>query len=174
METTLPLTDGADGANGVNGAVRHWDSSSIVPMWQNGKEIATSTTFEVESPVTNKVAWKCSAAGKQDAVAAIEAAEKAFPAWSKTKPGTRRDIFLRAADLVERRTAELKEYATTEMGAAPPLLGFTLGLCVDYLKDTAGKLSLATQGFVPELDEEGRHAMVYKEPYGVCLGISPW
>ncbi|KAL9115919.1 MAG: hypothetical protein Q9227_000287 [Pyrenula ochraceoflavens] len=169
MDETLPLTDGA-----TNGTTRHWDSSSVVPLWLNGKEVTTSSTFDVDSPVTNKLAWKCSAATKEDAVAAVEAAQKAFPAWSKTKPKERRDIFLRAADDVDRRSAELRSYAETEMGVAEPMIMFMLATFSDFLRDTAGKLSLATVGSIPEVAQEGQHAMVYKEPYGVCLGISPW
>ena len=49
--------------------------------------------------------------------AAVAAAEKAFPAWSKTKPGHRRDLLLKAAEELVRRKDDLWHFCSTETGS---------------------------------------------------------
>lgn len=89
-------------SNGVNGSSNH-----TVPIQVNGKEVETEHTFDVVNPATGKVIWESSSASKKDAISAVEAAKAAFPAWSKTKPSKRRDILLKAANIVDSRAEEL-------------------------------------------------------------------
>jgi acyl-CoA reductase-like NAD-dependent aldehyde dehydrogenase len=50
---------------------------------------------------------------------------------------------------------------------------FTFGVAIDACKDAAGLIQ-TIQGSVPTVAEEGANAVIYKEPYGVVLGIAPW
>ena len=54
-------------------------------------------TFERKSPITGEVVSRAAAATVDDVKAAIDAAQKAFPAWSKTGPNARRKLLLDAA-----------------------------------------------------------------------------
>ncbi|KUJ10940.1 uncharacterized protein LY89DRAFT_595576 [Mollisia scopiformis] len=83
---------------------KNQDGTLIVPMWINGKEEITSSTFEVTSPKTDRTCWKAVSATTEDALRAISSAQAAFPSWSQTKPTTRRDILLKVADLLQERT----------------------------------------------------------------------
>ncbi|RYP14074.1 hypothetical protein DL765_006608 [Monosporascus sp. GIB2] len=150
------------------------DAVPAVPLIINGKEVVTKGTFPVVSPLTCKEIWSCSSASKQDVSDAVGAAEAAFPAWSKTKPSQRRDLFLRAADIVLRRKEELGSYMHHEIGADKDYQEFILGLAVEGLRDTAGRIAGAVQGQVPESIHDGMKAIIYKKPYGVVLGIAPW
>lgn len=60
-----------------------------------------------------------------------------------------------------------------ETGASDYWAGFNVRLSIDMLKDVAGRIS-SIKGEAPILGEEGTSAIVYKEPYGVILGIAPW
>ncbi|GJC81594.1 vanillin dehydrogenase [Colletotrichum liriopes] len=146
----------------------------IIPLIINGKDVVTKGTFPKIGPLENKQVWTASAASKEDAVAAADAAQAAFPAWSKTKPSHRRDIFLRAAEVMEKRRTELGEYMRQEVGANQGYQDFILGLAIEGLKDTAGKIADACTGTVPDSIHDGMRAIVYKCPYGVILGIAPW
>lgn len=149
-------------------------SDHVVPLLINGKEIATETTFDVVSPVTNKRIWKGSSVSKQDAIRAVEAAQAAFPAWSKTKPSKRRDIFLKASDILASRAEEAAEYMEIETGAVKAYSGgFNVPASVEQLRDVAGRITTST-GYIPVCGEEGKSAMILKEPYGVIFGIAPW
>ncbi|WYZ41017.1 hypothetical protein EsH8_IV_001358 [Colletotrichum jinshuiense] len=149
-------------------------AQSVIPLIINGKDVVTKTTFQKVGPLENKPIWAASAASKEDAIAAADAAQAAFPAWSKTKPSHRRDIFLRAAEIMEKRRVELGEYMHQEVGANQGYQDFILGLAIEGLKDTAGKIADACTGTVPDSIHDGMRAIVYKRPYGVILGIAPW
>jgi acyl-CoA reductase-like NAD-dependent aldehyde dehydrogenase len=86
--------------------------------------------------LTGKHIWDTSSCSEQDAIAAVAAAEKAFPSWSQTKPSERRDIFLRAADIITKRKTELGGYMHHEIGADQYYQDFILGLSIEGLKDT--------------------------------------
>lgn len=145
-----------------------------VPLIINGKDVVTDTTFPKIGPLDNKHIWDASGASEKHAIAAADAAQAAFPAWSKTKPTHRRDILLKAAEIIERRRAELGEYMRQEIGANQGYQDFILGLTIEGLKDTAGKIADACTGTVPDSIHDGMRAIVYKRPYGVILGIAPW
>lgn len=145
-----------------------------IPLILNGRDVTTETTFPVVSPVSTKTVWKCSSATKSHVLEAASSAQEAFRTWSATKPSTRRDIFLRAAELINQRRSELGGYMREEIGADQAYQDFILGLTIEGLKDTAGKISGALQGDVPVSNHDGMHAIIYKRPYGVVLGIGPW
>lgn len=140
----------------------------IVPLWLNGQQITTTQTIEITSPLTDSPLYRSSAATASDALAAVSAAETAFPAWSKTKPGFRRDLFLRAAAELERRREDLWRVCSTETGSTEPYFDFDFGDALESLKSCAGLIASASgMGFVPSLLSEERSAMVVKEPYGM-------
>lgn len=163
--------------NGTNGHTTHISNDAfghVVPLLINGEEITTETTFDVTSPVTNKVIWKGSSVSKDDAIKAVEAAQAAFPAWSKTKPSKRRDILIKASDILARRAKEAAEYMEIETGAVPSYSGgFNVPAAIEQLRDVAGRIITST-GYIPVCGEEGKSAMIVKEPYGVIFGIAPW
>lgn len=152
------------------------DSSRyIVPLQINGAEIITTgRTFDVINPATESVVWKSSAASVEDARNAVQAAQAAFPAWAKTKPSVRRDIMLTAANILERRTDELVEYMKLETAANDHSCHLNVRGSVEQLRVVASSIAVAEAGFVPVSGEEGRSAVVMREPYGVVLGIAPW
>lgn len=150
------------------------DPFYTVPLLINGKEVTTTTTFPVISPASQKQLWQSSSASIGDAEAAVSAAEAAFPAWSKMKPAAKRTIFMKAADIIDKRAAELGEYMKIETGAAAAFSdGFNVPKAADMLRDVAGRLS-GVMGHIPTCEEEGTSALIVKEPYGVVLGIAPW
>ncbi|KAJ5622487.1 Aldehyde dehydrogenase N-terminal [Penicillium herquei] len=145
-----------------------------VPLIINGKEEFSSTTFDVISPYTNQPCWSAAAATPQDAVRAVETADAAFPSWSQTKPTARRDILLKAADLLEERLEVNAEYMRMEMGAdLGASQGFVVPLAIRMLRDVASRIT-SICGTVPTVEADGQSAMVFKEAMGVILGIVPW
>lgn len=150
-----------------------FSSSSPIPLWLDGKQVTTSTTFEVKSPLTGKVLHSAVSASEEDAFAAIAAAKKSLPAWKETKPIDRRELFLRAAAEFEKRKDELWQYCKNETGSTEGYFAFDFGDMLESIKATAGLIS-SVQARVPVLGESGRSGMVLQEPYGVILAIAPW
>lgn len=151
----------------------HGEAVYTVPLVISGLENITSTTFEVVSPDTGKVVHRASSASVEDAASAVDSCARAFLAWRSTLPKERRDIFLRAADIMDRRRDELAQYLMDETGGNRLWADFNLDVGIDLLKDIAGRIP-SVQGMLPGTADPRRTGMVVKEPYGVVLAIAPW
>ncbi|KAI1879925.1 hypothetical protein JX265_001546 [Neoarthrinium moseri] len=148
-------------------------TSQVVPFIINGAESRPEKTFDVVSPGTGKVVHQCGVATETEALAAVDAAAKALPAWRNTTPGQRRDILLKAAEIFEKRRPELASYMIDSVAAAQGWADFNISVTADLVKDVAGRIS-SIAGSVPTLADPSVSAMVVKEPYGVVLAIAPW
>lgn len=144
-----------------------------IPLFINGEDVTTSKTLDILSPATGKVLHKASCASSEDVTKAIEAAQSAFPAWSKSSPYDRRDIFLKAASIFESRLSEFAQFEKDEIAATEFFAeSFDAPVAISGLKDVAGRV-VTLSGSIPSLGGD-RGALVVKEPYGVVLGIAPW
>ncbi|CAG8042190.1 unnamed protein product [Penicillium olsonii] len=146
---------------------------STTPLIINNESVETDIKFEVHHPATGELGSYCAGASVEDAKRAVDNAQAAFPAWSKTKPYERRDLLLKAADIMSSRKEELIQYQREETGAGRPFTEHTFNMGVNFIKDFAGRIP-TIEGVVPNINREGEGAIVYKEPYGVILSIAPW
>ncbi|KAJ5863972.1 uncharacterized protein N7529_005888 [Penicillium soppii] len=146
---------------------------STTPVIINNESIETDIKFEVYAPATGELNGYCAGVSVEEAKRAVDNAQAAFPAWSKTKPYERRDLLLKAADIMASRKEELIQYQREETGAGRPFTEHTFNMGVNFIKDFAGRIP-TIEGVVPNINREGEGAIVYKEPYGVILSIAPW
>lgn len=151
----------------------HVPPGAPVPLIINNKNVSTDVQFDVTNPANGKVEHQCHSASVKEATEAVEAAQAAFPAWSRLKPDARRDILLRTADVFVERKEEFLRYMVEETAAEQMYNEFIFQLGVNLLRDAAGKIS-SIVGTVPTIAGEGESAIIYKQPYGVILGIAPW
>ncbi len=130
-------------------------------------------TFARHDPVTGKVASEAAAAGAADVAKVVEAASRAFPAWSETGPNERRALLNKAADLLESRTDQFISLMTEEIGATGPWGGFNVHFAASLLREAA---ALTTQilGEVIPADKPGVLSLAMRQPVGVVLGLAPW
>ncbi|KAI1392765.1 aldehyde dehydrogenase [Hypoxylon trugodes] len=147
-------------------------STYVVPFVINGKERHAEKTFDVVSPDTGRFIHKCGIATEADAIAAVEAAAAASEEWGKSPAGERRDILLKAAEIMNNRRSELAQYLIDEVGAPRAWAESNLNLGIDLIKDVAGRVG-AIEGAVPPV-AMNLSAMVVKEPYGAILAMAPW
>src|SRR5688500_16370182 len=101
-----------------------------ISMLINGesRQAENNATVERRNPLDGTVATSAPAATTADAVAAVEAAAAAFPAWSRTGPGERRALLLKAAHAIEAKAQALTDAMAAETGAAAPWAGFNVHL----------------------------------------------
>ncbi|PTB73476.1 ALDH-like protein [Trichoderma longibrachiatum ATCC 18648] len=145
----------------------------VVPFFINGKDYHPERSFDVVSPLTGKVSYRCGAASVSDAAAAVNAAAAAFKTWRKTTPAYRRDVFLKAADLIQQKSGELADIMANETGATLPWALFNLKTAGELIRDAASRIS-AIEGSFPSLADPSSSGIVLREPYGVVLSIAPW
>jgi len=141
----------------------------------DGKTVpaAKGRTFDRLNPLNDSVASRAAAANVADAVAAADAAAKAFPAWSALGPNARRALLLKAADALAARAPDFIARMAAEIGATAGWAGFNVHLAAGMLREAA---SMTTQigGEVIPSDKPGCIAMATRQAVGVVLGIAPW
>ncbi|KAJ0122746.1 ldehyde dehydrogenase [Diaporthe amygdali] len=156
----------------TNGIPIH-TKGATVPFHINGQDVVASKTFDVVNPATGKAVHKCSSATEADAKAAVDAAAKALPAWKAMVPTKRREVFLKAAEVLEKRRDELATTMVEEVGVPRAWADFNLGVAKDLILDVAGRL-VTIEGTIPTPQDPNTGALVLKEPYGVVMAIAPW
>ena len=82
-------------------------------------------------------------------------------------------MFLRAADIVERRQEEITALLATETGCAGAFAGFQVLTATRLLRQAANWGYLPV-GEVIRSDMPGTFALALRKPLGVVAGISPW
>lgn len=130
-------------------------------------------TFENLNPYTGEVFALVAAGSGADAQRAIDAADRAFPAWAAMGARARQALFLKAADILERRTEEIVPIMAYETGAAAPFARFQIQWATGLLRQAAGYPYLPG-GEIVQSDTPGVFAMAIRKPIGVIAGISPW
>ncbi|MFJ2031137.1 aldehyde dehydrogenase [Streptosporangium sp. NPDC087985] len=140
--------------------------------WIGGERVSSPTLFEDVSPIDEKVIAEISRGGAEEAGAAVEAAGKAFPAWSRTSREERARLLHAIADGVEKRLDQLAIVETTDNGAllrshlrgVMPRVAHNFRFFADWL------LTLGHEDF----ETRGHRNHVSWDPAGVCALITPW
>jgi benzaldehyde dehydrogenase (NAD) len=148
-------------------------SATTIDLCIGGKSVGGAATFERRSPLTGDVATIAPAANAGEAIAAVEAAAAALPAWSERGPNARRAALMKAADALDARADAFVDAMIAEIGATEGWARFNLMLASSMVREAA---ALTTQigGEVIPSDKPGCLAMAVREPAGVVLGIAPW
>ncbi|MFU2325033.1 aldehyde dehydrogenase family protein [Pseudomonas sp. NFX98] len=110
--------------------------------------------------------------GITEANAAVAAAHKAFATWREVSPEQRRDILLKAADLIAASAEEFAAIAARESGHPFNPNPASVRKLVEYFRYYAGwtdKLEGTTIPVAGAVLNYSQH-----EPYGVVLAISSW
>ncbi len=138
-----------------------------------GRPASDGATFERLDPMTNRLATRAAAATHEDALAAVEAAQAAFPAWSAIGPAERRAILMRAADGLEARREDFATAMVAETGCTIPWAGFNVTLAASMMREAAAMTTQISGQIVP-VDRPGCLVMAVRQPVGVVLGLIPW
>ena len=145
------------------------------PMLIGGKwvESASGEVLEVEDPAHRRPIAEVPRGRSEDVVRAVNAADQAFPAWSRTIPRERGRLLLRIADALEARVEELARMIALETGnalrtQARPEAKSTVDI-LRYFGGLGGELKGET---IPL----GEQVLSYtrREPLGVVGAIIPW
>ena len=136
-------------------------------------ESASGEVLEVEDPAHRRPIAEVPRGRSEDVVRAVNAADQAFPAWSRTIPRERGRLLLRIADALETRVEELARMIALETGnalrtQARPEAKSTVDI-LRYFGGLGGELKGET---IPL----GEQVLSYtrREPLGVVGAIIPW
>ena len=133
----------------------------------------SGASLGVENPAKRCLIAEVPRGDTADVNGAVEAAARAFPAWSKVVPRDRGRVLLRIAEELETRSEELARTIAVETGnalrtQARPEARLTADI-FRYFGGLAGELKGET---IPL----GEHMLSYtrREPIGVVGAIIPW
>lgn len=130
-------------------------------------------TLKVYDPATGQALKEIASATVQDGVAAIEAADKAFPAWAATAPRERANILRRAYDLVIERTEEFALLMTIEMGKPLHEARGEVAYGAEFLRWFSEEAVRVSGRYGPNPEGTGR-MIITKHPVGPAFLITPW
>jgi acyl-CoA reductase-like NAD-dependent aldehyde dehydrogenase len=134
---------------------------------------ADNRFFHRVNPVSGKAVTKSAASGLHDVVAAVKAAANAFPVWAATGPGKRRELLLRAADVLVAHQREFVDSMIAETGATEGWAGFNVAFGASVFREAASMTTQISGEIIPS-DVPDNLAMAIRQPLGVCVGIAPW
>ncbi|MFB9472567.1 aldehyde dehydrogenase family protein [Nonomuraea salmonea] len=130
---------------------------------------ASDEPIEVVNPATEDVIDHVPAGTPDDVEAAVAAAGRAFPEWSRTPAAERGRLLAEAAELLRQRSHDMAKTIATDMGAP---LGFALK--VQTLTPAAVLASYAELAGSHPRESRVGNSLIVKESVGVVAAITPW
>lgn len=136
----------------------------------------TGHTFQTTNPLSGTQAGTAAEASKADCLAAVDAAHAAWPAWEGAPVAERRDVLIRAADVLfssayRKRIAETMRAETDATPAWAALNGIHGAL---FFRAAAGMVSELKGGNYPSAAVPGTHVIEQRRAMGVTYSIAPW
>ena len=139
--------------------------------WVNSE---SGETFERVNPAEpEEVIGEFQKGNVLDVQKAVDAAEKAFAAWSDTPAPKRAEYLFRAAQLLSENKGELSRIMTREMGKTLLDAGADVQEAIDAGFYAAGE-GKRLLGYTAPSEKPNKFAMTVRLPIGVAGLISPW
>jgi succinate-semialdehyde dehydrogenase/glutarate-semialdehyde dehydrogenase len=130
-------------------------------------------TIDVTDPATGDVIGTVPSCGRAETKRAIEAAAKAFPAWSAKLASERADALRKLAALIEQNKEELAMLLTVEQGKSLAEARGEVGGSAAYVLWFAEEARRIYGDTIPS-PWQGRRILTIKQPVGVVGAITPW
>lgn len=137
----------------------------------DGRWVTTpgGTLRDVVNPATEQPVCRVQFGTEQDVDTAVAAAHAAFESYSQSTPARRQDLLRAIAAEYRRRSDDLAEAITTEMGA-PVRFALTSQVGLGLAQLTTAADALTDYSFA--IDRGATR--ILREPVGVCALITPW
>ena len=139
-------------------------------QWLDGKG---GVTIENVNPYSNAVIHTMPSAAREDVDAAFAAAKEASKTWAVANPLYRRNLLLKAAQILISRLDEFTAWLTNETGSTY-LKGVTEVQQAHDILVEASSFPTRMHGLTLSSTIDGKETYVYRKPLGVVGLISPW
>ena len=147
-------------------------SPTIKGLYVDGQWLEAGQTFADPNPSTGALWAEIPNAGLAETRQAIQAAQAAFAPWAALKFTERAHLFLKAADISERRT---QDFVTAMQGEGGGWFGkgmFEAGYVPEVFRAAAATCFDPIGEVMPS--ETGKFSTAVRQPMGVVSVISPW
>jgi len=151
------------------------NSAKTVPLFIDGKFVESTTTkwLDVHNPATQEVVARTPEATDAEMKAAVQSAQKAFLTWKETPISARARIMFNMQQLVVKHTDDIAKIIVQEQGKT---FADAKGDVFRGLEVVEHACSVATLSMGETLENVSRHidTYSYRQPLGVCAGITPF
>ncbi len=130
-------------------------------------------TIAVRNPATGEVIGSVPSLSAAEAARAVEAAERAYPAWRRLLAKERAATLRRMHDLMLQHADDLAAIMTAEQGKPLAEAKGEVAYAASFLEWFAEEGKRIYGDTVPQT-AHGRRLIVLKEPIGVFAAITPW
>ena len=143
------------------------------PLYINGKAVISTGPKDIQhNPATGEAVAEIPRCTPEEISAAIDAAHKAFPAWSKTPVVQRCKVLFKFRELLEANAQELVGLITEENGKTREEAQGSFDRGIECIEFACGAPTLMMGDTV---DRVGTSVDSWstRYPVGVCVGITP-
>jgi succinate-semialdehyde dehydrogenase / glutarate-semialdehyde dehydrogenase len=130
-------------------------------------------TIEVDNPATGDIIGRVPNLGEAETKRAIEAANRAFPAWSKKTAKERAAVLRRWFDLMMANQEDLARLMTLEQGKPLAESRAEVSYAAAFLEWFGEEAKRVYGDTIPQHQSDKR-IVVIKQPIGVVACITPW
>src|SRR3954451_9976362 len=144
------------------------------PLYINGKAVISTGRKDIQhNPATGEAVAEIPRCTPEEISDAVEAAHKAFPAWSKTPVVQRCKVLFKFRDLMETNAQELVSLITEENGKTRDEAQGSFDRGIECIEFACGAPTLMMGDTV---DRVGTSVDSWstRHPVGVCVGITPF
>jgi 1-pyrroline-5-carboxylate dehydrogenase len=139
-----------------------------------GREVGAKEFFESVNPCRkSQVIGRFPEGTKEDAVAAVDAAAKAFSSWSRTRPEERSNLLVKIAKILRDRKHEFSAMMVLEEAKSWPEADGDTAEAIDFCEFYAREMERLAQP-QPLTPYPGERNELEFIPLGVCAVIPPW
>jgi succinate-semialdehyde dehydrogenase/glutarate-semialdehyde dehydrogenase len=130
-------------------------------------------TLPVNNPATGDLVGEVPAMAAAETKRAIEAAQRAYPAWRALLASERSAILRKISDLMIQNTEDLALIMTAEQGKPLSESRGEIAYAASFIEWFAEEAKRVYGDTIPQ-NAKGRRIIVLKEPIGVFAAITPW
>src|SRR4030066_220228 len=140
-------------------------------MYINGEWVGAldGEVYDDLNPFAGEIFARVPSGKRADARRAVDAAVAAFPAWSHTLPAERQALFLKAADILEKKRDEIITILAEETGCTFGFAMFQAMFTPGLLREAAAQVHQVTGEIIPA-DLPGAFYMAIRQPVGGVAG----
>ena len=146
--------------------VEHWISGAFARG-------TPSRTAPLVNPATGEQQAEVLMASPEDVDGAVRVASEAFESWSQASLGARTKVLFAFRELVNRRMDDLAEIVSQEHGKVLSDARGEVQRGLEVIEFACG-IPQALKGDYSDQVSTGVDAFSYREPLGVCVGITPF
>jgi succinate-semialdehyde dehydrogenase/glutarate-semialdehyde dehydrogenase len=169
-----------DGSSVVDAGIheREWaEISAQVPTacFIGGRwvEAKSGRSFTVEDPARGVPLTQVADGGRDEAVAAVEAASGAFDSWASAPPRLRSEVLARVFQLMMERKDFLARLMVLENGKALRDAEAEVAYAAEFLRWYSEE-AVRASGEVMRAPSGANQIVVLRQPVGVSLLVTPW